>query len=137
MSTESAIPTYVYKLVPYTAPPSTPLPVALPVSELDQKSGFIHLSTAAQIAGTLKHFFADDPSVYILRIPYNAVEKNIRWESPDAKVCGPRPGEDLFPHLYNGLKLGHVEVDSMQAWTRTEGGGWEEALKQAEEWLAF
>lgn len=132
-----AKPTYIYKLVPYTAPPPTPLPVALPVSELDQKSGFIHLSTAPQIAGTLKHFFTDHPSVYVLRIPYAAVEKDIKWESPDGKVCGPRPGEGLFPHLYNGLKLGREEVDSMQAWTRTEGGGWDEVLKQAEGWLIY
>lgn len=128
MSTENAKLTYIYKIVPYTAPPPTPLPVALPVSELDQNSGFIHLSTAKQIPDTLKHF---------LRIPYDSVEKDIQWESPDAKVCGPRAGEGMFPHLYNGLKLGRQEVDSTQAWTRTEGGGWDEALKQAEDWLVF
>ena len=129
-------PTYVYKIVPYTAPPPTPLPGTLLVSELDQNSGFIHLSTAVQIPGTLKHFFTNDPSVYILRIPYDPIEKDIKWEDPKAEVCGPRAGEGMFPHLYNGLKLGKDEVDSVQSFTRSEGG-WDGALKKAEEWLIY
>lgn len=133
---ENPKPTYIYKLVHYTTPPPTPLPSVLPVSELDQKDGFIHLSTATQIPNTLKHFFGNDPSVYILRIPYDAIEKDIRWEDPKAEVCGPRAGEGMFPHLYNGLKLGRDQVDSMQAWTRDEGG-WDTALKQAEDWFIY
>jgi uncharacterized protein (DUF952 family) len=129
-------PTYIYKIIPYTTPPSTPLPAALPVSELDQSSGFIHLSTAAQVPNTLKFFFGNDPSVYLLRIPYDAVEKDIRWEDPKAEVCGPRAGEGMFPHLYNGLKLGRDEVDSMQSLTRTDEG-WDQALRQAEDWLVY
>ena len=134
--TEGRKPTYVYKLVPYTAPPPTPLPIALPVSELDQTSGFVHLSTASQIPNTLKFFFTNDPSVYILRLPYDPIEKDIKWEDPKAEVCGPRAGEGMFPHLYNGFKLGREEVDSMQSWTRSESG-WGEALEQAEHWLVY
>ena len=138
MSTKEAgpKPTYVYKIVPYTAPPPTPLPTALPVSELDRNSGFIHLSTAKQVPNTLKFFFGNDPSVYLLRIPYDAIEKDIKWEDPKAEVCGPRAGEGMFPHLYNGFKLGKDEVDSMQSWTRAEEG-WDQALKQAEDWLIY
>lgn len=90
-------PKYVYKLVPSSSPIPEPLPEALPVSDLDQRSGFIHLSTALQVPNTLRHFFKDEPSVYVLRIEYERVEKDIRWEDPDAKVCGPRGGEGLFP----------------------------------------
>jgi hypothetical protein len=94
----SDFPTYVYKLVPSTAPiPEGILPDRLPISELDQTSGFIHLSTASQVPNTLKFFFKDDLLVYILRVDFKMVEKDIRWESPDAKICGPRPGEGLFP----------------------------------------
>lgn len=74
--------------------------------------------------------------MYILRVPYDAIEKDIKWEDPKAEVCGPRAGEGMFPHLYNGLKLGRDEVDSMQAWVRNEEG-WLEALKQAEDWLVY
>ena len=132
-------PTYVYKLVPSSSPvPSLQdLSERLPVSDLDKSSGFIHLSTAVQVPNTLKWFFKDDPRVYVLRLKYDDIEKNIRWEDPKAEVCGPRAGEGMFPHLYNGLKLGRHEVDSMQTWTRTEGGGWDEALKQAEGWFVF
>lgn len=74
--------------------------------------------------------------MYILRVPYDAIEKDIKWEDPKAEVCGPRAGEGMFPHLYNGLKLGRDEVDSMQSWVRNEEG-WHEALKQAEDWLVY
>lgn len=75
-------PTYVYKLIPSTSPPPDPLPDRLPLSSLDTHSGFIHLSTAFQIPGTLKHFFKEDPHVYVLRIEYAGVEKYIKWEDP-------------------------------------------------------
>jgi uncharacterized protein (DUF952 family) len=79
-------PKYVYKLVPSSSPvPDTPnLPERLPLSKLDTASGFIHLSTAVQIPGTLKHFFAEHDKVYVLRIEYAKVEGDIKWETPDA-----------------------------------------------------
>jgi uncharacterized protein (DUF952 family) len=133
---KGAKPTYVYKLIPSTAPPSDPLPDRLPVSDLDQTSGFIHLSTALQIPNTLKFFFKEDPKVYILRISYDSIEKSIKWEDPKAEVCGPRGGEGMFPHLYNELKLGKDEVESMQAWDQGSDG-WDSALKAAKAWLTY
>jgi uncharacterized protein (DUF952 family) len=88
---------YVYKLVPSSAPIPESLPDRLPVSDLDLQSGFIHLSSARQVPNTLKFFFKDEPVVYVLRLEYAKVEDNIRWESPDAKICGPRDGEGMFP----------------------------------------
>lgn len=93
----ASVPRYVYKLVPSDAPIPESLPDKLPVSNLDQQSGFVHLSTALQIPNTLKFFFKDEPLVYVLRIEYEKIEADIRWESPDAKVCGPRGGEGMFP----------------------------------------
>lgn len=140
-----SLPTYIYKLIPHTSAPPlppTPLPDALPISTLDQTSGFIHLSTAPQVVGTLVHFFTDDPRVYVLRIPYARVQKDIRWEDPKGEVCGDRPGEGRFPHLYNGLKIGREEVDGVVVWERGEGDkrkGWEEVVKKAEDdgWLVY
>lgn len=131
-----ASPTYVYKLIPSAAAPSDPLPDRLPVSDLDQTSGFIHLSTARQIPKTLKFFFGDHARVYILRIPYDPVEKHIKWEDPKAEVCGPRGGEGVFPHLYNEFKLGKDEVESVQSWEKGPDG-WDAALQAAEAWLAY
>ncbi|KAF8625891.1 hypothetical protein AX15_005148 [Amanita polypyramis BW_CC] len=133
-----SLPTYIYKLIPSSSAPPNPLPIRLPLSTLDQSSGFIHLSTTAQVPGTLRHFFASEPKVYVLQIPYSQVEKDIRWESPDARICGERPGEGLFPHLYNEGKLGSEEVSSVAEWENANPGsenGWDDALKKAENWL--
>lgn len=129
-------PAYIYKLVPSSAPPSTPLPDALPVSDLDRTDDFIHLSTAVQVPITLKRFFADDPKVYVLRIAYDTVEANIKWEDSRGTGPGPVGGEGIFPHLYNGLKLGREEVESVGVWENA-GDGWDEALKKAEGWLVY
>lgn len=91
------LPLFVYKLVSSSTPVREPLPERLPVSEIDQKSGFIHLSTAFQVPNTLKSFFKDELLVYVLRIPYEGLDQLIRWESPEGNVCGPRPDEGLFP----------------------------------------
>lgn len=40
-------PKYIYKISP--TPPPEPIPPIYPPSELDEKDGFIHLSTAAQV----------------------------------------------------------------------------------------
>jgi uncharacterized protein (DUF952 family) len=131
-----APPTYIYKLIPSSAPPPDPLPDRLPVSDLDQTSGFIHLSTSLQIPNTLKLFFKDDPRVYVLRIPYDVVEESIKWEDPKGEVGGPRGGEGVFPHLYNGFKLGTDEVESVHGLEKGSDG-WDSALKAAEAWLIY
>ncbi|OJJ86960.1 DUF952 domain-containing protein [Aspergillus glaucus CBS 516.65] len=127
-------PLYLYKLVPSSSPVREPLLERLEVSEIDQNSGFIHLSTAFQVPGTLNAFFQDEPLVYVLRIPYGSIEQDVRWEPPEGKG-GPRPDEGLFPHLFNGLKLGRDEVESVAIWTNQ--GGWETALTQARPWLLY
>lgn len=48
MSAPTPLPTHVYKIL--DARPEDPLPASLPVSELDEKDGFVHLSTAAQVS---------------------------------------------------------------------------------------
>jgi uncharacterized protein (DUF952 family) len=137
MATPSdANPTYIYKLISSTAALPDPLPDRLPVSDLDQTSGFIHLSTARQVPKTLNFFYKNDVKVYVLRIPYDPVEKNIKWEDPKAEVCGPRGGEGMFPHLYNELKLGKDEVESVQCWEKGPDG-WDSALQSAEAWLVY
>ena len=105
---------YIYKIAPAKPIPEWPAhdhadksnPI-LPSSSLDKSSNFIHMSRAIQIAGTLRHFFAsnvsEQSSIWLLkvRISSRMEEQNVlRWESPDASICGARDGEGLFPHLY-------------------------------------
>jgi len=128
-------PSYVYKLVPLSMPVPDPLPEKLEVSDVDTSSGFIHLSTSVQVPGTLKHFFGDQLRVFVLRVPLARVEELIRWEDPKGEVCGPRGGEGLFPHLYNDLKLGTDEVESVRELENS--GGWDAALEEAKDWLVY
>jgi hypothetical protein len=46
----------VYKIVPEA--PLSPLPKALPLSVLDAKDGFIHLSTAEKMPATASRFYS-------------------------------------------------------------------------------
>jgi hypothetical protein len=87
MSTPPNPPLYIYKILPSSTPPPSPLPLALPVSELDRRDNFIHLSTSRQLLGTLRNFFADEEKVYVLRIPYARVQRWIRWEDAKGKTA--------------------------------------------------
>ncbi|KAF9491643.1 hypothetical protein BDN71DRAFT_1452487 [Pleurotus eryngii] len=127
--------TYVYKLIHASTPPPDPLPESLPLSEFDVQSGFIHLSTARQVPGTLKQFFTNEPRMYVLRIPIRAIEKDVRWEAPSVPVSRDGVGDGTFPHLYSE-KLGSAEVESVALWEKGEGT-WDKALGTEEvvSWL--
>jgi len=88
---------WVYKIVPVPASLADrlvePLPETLALSALDEKSGFIHLSRAKQVQGTLNHFFTNHDEIYVLRLDYPSLKDQIRWESPDAS------GKSLLQHL--------------------------------------
>lgn len=154
-------PKYIYKIASSQPKPSWPpeskhdgdSPI-LPASDLDTKSQFIHMSTAKQIPGTLKHFFrtsSDERNVvFLLKVLWPPVFDELgllRWESPDAKVCGPREDEGFFPHLYffdgeepmpgsSRLWLRKAEVEDIKEVVSEEGvEGWENGLKELEKWL--
>jgi uncharacterized protein (DUF952 family) len=66
----------------------------------DRRDGFIHLSTADQLAGTLeKHFSGPDgrgrPGLLLIAFEADALGSSLRWETA-------RNGA-LFPHLYAPL----------------------------------
>ncbi|KAF9483948.1 hypothetical protein BDN70DRAFT_873072 [Pholiota conissans] len=132
-----AVPTYIYKIVPSRFPPPSPLPDALPVSDLDQRDGFIHLSTSLQVPGTLNRFFAEEDKVYILRIVYSSVESKIKWEDSKGKTAGGVGEPNMFPHLYNDLRLGKSEIESVVEWERKPN--WDAAIEKATEdaWFIY
>ena len=68
----------------------------------DLRDGFIHLSTQAQVQGTLEKHFASERSPVILRVRLDGLGDALRWE--------PSRGGALFPHLYRPLRLDEVEV---------------------------
>ena len=65
----------------------------------DRRDGFIHLSEAAQVPGTLAAHFAGETGLVVAEVAV-ADDPALRWEAS-------RRG-DLFPHLYRPLLLADV-----------------------------
>lgn len=68
----------------------------------DRRDGYIHLSTADQIRGTLSKFFAGQSGLVLLGFRPQDLGDALKWE--------PSRGEALFPHLYARLPVGILAV---------------------------
>ena len=66
----------------------------------DARDGFIHCSTAAQVAASAAKHRAGRADVVLLWIDADALGAALRWE--------PSRGGDLFPHCYGPLPLAAV-----------------------------
>ncbi len=66
----------------------------------DARDGFIHLSTAAQVEGTVGKHFRGQSALFLIALDVEALGPALRWERA-------RDG-DLFPHLYGELDLDAV-----------------------------
>jgi uncharacterized protein (DUF952 family) len=64
-------------------------------SDDDLRDGFIHLSAAHQLAGTLAKHFKGQTDLVLITLDANALGDKLKWE--------PSRGGDLFPHLYSAL----------------------------------
>ena len=73
-------------------------------TDLDIKDGFIHLSTAKQLAGTLYYYFKKEKDLILVQFNSHDLGANLIFEKPNPKVN--RKG--LFPHFYSQLKLEKV-----------------------------
>jgi uncharacterized protein (DUF952 family) len=78
-------------------------------SAVDLRDGFIHFSTAAQLAETLRRHFAGQRDLVIVTLDPDDLGGGLRWE--------PSRGGALFPHLYGALpvslarRVTHLDVD--------------------------
>jgi uncharacterized protein (DUF952 family) len=61
----------------------------------DQRDGFIHLSAAHQLAGTLAKHFKGQTDLVLITLDAAALGDELKWE--------PSREGDLFPHLYAAL----------------------------------
>ena len=115
-------PKYVFKIVTYQPDLSA---AKLQLTELDEKSGFIHLSIGQQIPYTCDRFFATENAIYIIKFPYAILQGNMKWE--------PAPeGEELFPHFYGDLLT--ADVDSTHQFNKGNHS-WVDVLRN-EAWLS-
>ncbi|KAK2784932.1 hypothetical protein FQN53_008118 [Emmonsiellopsis sp. PD_33] len=113
--TPTPLPKYIYKILPCA--PVDPIPDEYPLSELDQKDGFVHLSTAAQVPITADLFFTDTTSIWVLKINFqgSGLESVTEWEG------------DGCAHLFGNFGKG--DVDSVRRFERGDcGEKWAESI---------
>ena len=62
---------------------------------IDIADGYIHFSTATQLAETLEKHFAQEEGLWLLAVESDRLGSDLEWE--------PSRGGQLFPHLYRDL----------------------------------
>jgi uncharacterized protein (DUF952 family) len=68
---------------------------------LDLRDGFIHFSSAAQVAETAARHFSGAADQVLVAVDGALLGEALKWE--------PSRGGDLFPHLYGALTLDAVK----------------------------
>jgi len=66
----------------------------------DRRDGFIHFSTAGQLAGSIARHHAGKPDIVLIAVPPAVLGEALRWE-PSRRGL-------LFPHLYGPLPVAAV-----------------------------
>jgi uncharacterized protein (DUF952 family) len=69
-------------------------------SEHDRRDGFIHFSTAGQVAETAARHFDGQHDLLLVAVDADRLGKALKWE--------PSRGGALFPHLYGDLDFAAV-----------------------------
>ncbi|OAR01407.1 hypothetical protein LLEC1_04074 [Akanthomyces lecanii] len=115
MGSES--PQFIYKILPEA--PAEPFPAQLPLSELDAKDGFIHLSTAVQVPKTADLFFAEHTKLWVVKLELSKLNDPVKFE-------------DDFPHLYGNF--GARDIDSESRFERRQGQTWADSMSTSS-WL--
>jgi uncharacterized protein (DUF952 family) len=67
---------------------------------IDHQDGYIHFSTAEQVAETIRRHFAGQDGLLLVAVDGRALDAALQWE--------PSRGGALFPHLYGPLPLSAV-----------------------------
>lgn len=70
---------------------------------VDLADGYIHFSTAGQVAATAARHFAAESDLVLVAVDADRLGDALRWEASR--------GGDLFPHLYRPLRMADVVWD--------------------------
>lgn len=101
-------PEYIYKIVGKDFWEKSQGEQNLPPMPIDEADGYMHFSTASQLAKTLELYFAGQAGVVILAVEVAGLAQALKWEASR--------GGDLFPHLYASLpmstisRIEHIDV---------------------------
>jgi uncharacterized protein (DUF952 family) len=87
----------LYKICPRSSWSEALKDGVLPLSRDDARDGYVHLSAAHQVRGTLERHFARQPELVLLALsPARFSDGALRWEASR--------NAELFPHLYGELR---------------------------------
>jgi uncharacterized protein (DUF952 family) len=95
MATPMRNPDFVYKIAARPAVEAAAAAGKFPRMPIDDKDGYIHFSTAEQLAETLRLYFAGQGNLVLLAVRPIEMGAGLRWE--------PSRGGQLFPHHYGEL----------------------------------
>jgi len=90
----------IYKITPASAWREAERQGVYRGSSEDLRDGFIHFSTASQVAETARRHYFGQTGLFLVAVDADALGDALRWE--------PSRNEELFPHLYGELDLGAV-----------------------------
>src|SRR4051812_16302636 len=79
-------------------------------SPVDHADGFIHLSRAEQVQGTLEKHFAGQRGLVLAEVDLSVLGAAVKWE--------PSRGGALFPHVY-----GQIPIEAGRACRALEPSG--------------
>ena len=85
------------------------------ITDLDKRDGFIHLSTASQLAATLSFYFQDSDEVFLLELDLDKVNTDKLLFEESFPNQGKR--KSAFPHLYSELRTDQLA----NVWTLERG----------------
>ena len=94
------MPDIVYKIVPDVLWRKAKETGRFEGAEIDLRDGYIHFSTASQVAETARKHYFGQTGLFLVAVDADALGDALRWE--------PSRNDELFPHLYGELDLGAV-----------------------------
>jgi dihydroorotate dehydrogenase len=90
----------IYKITPASAWREAERQGVYRGSSDDLRDGYIHFSTASQVAETARKHYFGQTGLFLVAVDADALGDALRWE--------PSRNDELFPHLYGELDLGAV-----------------------------
>ena len=103
----------IYKITPASAWREAERAGVYRGSADDARDGFIHFSTASQVAETVRKHYHGQTGLFLIAVDAAALGEALRWEVSR--------NDELFPHLYGELDLGAV-IEILDLRARSDGG---------------
>jgi len=71
------------------------------ITKLDEKDGFVHLSTASQLSATIELYFSKEDKIVLLQLEHSQIQNSLQYEAP----APPANRKGIFPHYYGELDI--------------------------------